>query len=458
MADYQIYQLILTLIVFVILTSIFATFVVWIIKLNIKLIKNGAEDEKITTEYKKQQAKKPSLFGKIVDKVVIVLCCGVLFVAFGFSVIVSANDGKVCSDLPALSVVQSDSMSFVSEDNKYSYGKNYTDQLQIFDLILTYELPAESELKVGDIVVYQQNDLMIVHRIVAIEEPNKNHSERYFVLQGDANKSADMFPVRYSQMKSIYRGDRIPFVGSFVNFMQSPAGLLCVVLVLFAMISLPIADKKLKKVTTDRLIAIGVINSPDQQVVEDESRQTDQQVEQNIVLTDEQSEHVDLIDNTLAMQTVAFVENANEQEITSDQGEKQSEQSLFAKFSQTKTFAQKLEESTGLLKARYESLTKYLDCIKKVSARQSKKCLTYRRGRVPVAKLVIRGKTLNLYLSLDPQKFVGTKYKYQDVSNSRAYKNFAMRIKISSDRQVKWAKELVDKLVSQKGLSFVDKD
>jgi len=73
---------------------------------------------------------------------------------------------------------------------------------------------------------------------------------------------------------------------------------------------------------------------------------------------------------------------------------------------------------------------------------------------VPVAKLVIRGKTLNLFLSLNPDEFANTKYKYQNVAHRKAYKDFAMRIKLTSERQVKWSKELVDKLVEQKNLTF----
>ena len=65
-------------------------------------------------------------------------------------------------------------------------------------------------------------------------------------MQGDAVSSPDRFPVLYSQMRGIYKGEKIPFVGSFVLFMQSPAGWLCMLLVLIALISTPILEKKLQ--------------------------------------------------------------------------------------------------------------------------------------------------------------------------------------------------------------------
>ena len=105
-----------------------------------------------------------------------------------------------------------------------------------------------------DIVVYQQDDLMVIHRIVGIEEPNESHpNDRYFLCQGDAVGTPDRFPVKYSQIKGIYRNEKVPFVGSFVLFMQSPAGWLCILLVVFALIATPIAEKKIWAVEEERL-------------------------------------------------------------------------------------------------------------------------------------------------------------------------------------------------------------
>ena len=88
--------------------------------------------------------------------------------------------------------------------------------------------------------------MFVIHRIVGIEKPNEQHPNAWhFLLQGDAVETPDRFPVLYEQMQGIYEGERVPFVGSFVLFMQSPAGWLCILLVLFAMIATPIVEKKL---------------------------------------------------------------------------------------------------------------------------------------------------------------------------------------------------------------------
>ena len=139
-------------------------------------------------------------------------------------------------------------------------------QLQTVDLIVTEKLPDEFELQLYDIVVYEVDDTLIVHRIVRIEEPNEKHpNERHFLLQGDALENPDRFPVRYSQMKGIYAGKRLPFIGSFVMFLQSPAGYLCILLVLFSLIFAPFMDKKIEKEKQKRLaliLAMQGLNAP----------------------------------------------------------------------------------------------------------------------------------------------------------------------------------------------------
>ena len=114
-------------------------------------------------------------------------------------------------DIPRMQVVCSESMSEKHSKNTYLRKNNLNDQFDMFDVIITYELPKESELKKYDIVVYEIDGTLVVHRIVNIEEPNEKHpNERHFLLQGDNVESPDKFPVKYSQMRGIYKGDKIP--------------------------------------------------------------------------------------------------------------------------------------------------------------------------------------------------------------------------------------------------------
>ena len=63
----------------------------------------------------------------------------------------------------------------------------------------------------------------------------------------------------------------------------------------------------------------------------------------------------------------------------------------------------------------------------------------------------MRGKTVNVFLALNPNEYLDSKYVFQDVSGVKKYALYPMRVRLSSDRQAKWACELID-LVLQKHL------
>ena len=100
---------------------------------------------------------------------------------FIFSTYVNCQQNSTFDNIPTLKVVNSASMSVKHEDNKYLVENDLNDQFQTFDLILTYKLPKEEDLELYDIVVYEVDEILVIHRIVGIEEPNEQHSERYFL-------------------------------------------------------------------------------------------------------------------------------------------------------------------------------------------------------------------------------------------------------------------------------------
>ena len=254
MSEYDKYVFFLCLIVFVALTALFSALLAYIVKCVIKLIRNGVEDDILRAEYEKNKDK-PAGVGLLSRLLSGVLCLAMLGV-FAFSIYLKLTESEF-SQSASVWIVKSPSMSFKHEENSYLFRNNLNDQLNTFDLVVTRPLPAENELQVYDIVVYEVNNELVIHRIVAIEEPNDKHpGKRYFLLQGDAVDKPDRFPVYYSQMKAIYEGERIPFLGSFISFMQSPSGYICILLILFALIATPIVEKKVNTEKECRLSQI----------------------------------------------------------------------------------------------------------------------------------------------------------------------------------------------------------
>lgn len=245
MGSYETYVFILCLIVFIMLTGVSILALSIIVKQFVKLIRFGAEDKEIKNEYAELLEGKR---GTILEKIVSYIFCAI-FLVFSVGVLyVNVTQNSYSQDIPNLTVVKTGSMEEKNPKNEYLYLYNLDDQINTFDLIFVYEKPSQEQLELYDIVVYEVDETLLVHRIVQIEEPNQSHpDERWFLCQGDAVDAPDRFPVKYSQIRAIYRGERVPFVGSFVLFMQSPAGWLCIILIVGAIIATPIIEKKIQR-------------------------------------------------------------------------------------------------------------------------------------------------------------------------------------------------------------------
>ncbi len=413
MTKQDIYVLVLCLIVFILLAGLSAVMITSIVKMTIKLTRHGLEDEDIKTEYAKEKASKVKAQKGVFDYIVSLLLCVVLLAAFGFSLYVNLQEDHYFEKIPTFKVVNTGSMAKKHEKNTYLSENGLDNQIDAFDVILTYKMPKEEDLELYDIVVYEVDDMLIVHRIVGIEEPNKDHpDERYFLLQGDAVESPDRFPVLYSQMRAVYRGQKIPFVGTFVTFMQSPAGWLCVLLIVAGVVITPIVEKRINEERKLRLIAMGIITE----------------------------DGVDIAD------ALALAEASKGGAFAHLQGKRD-----------TRTFAEKLAEASEEVQARYAEIEEYLLRIEKISVKESKKYRSFRSGRLSVARFALRGKTLNIYLGLDPKEYAESKYIFTDLSEVKAAASFPMRIKLTSERQVRWTKELLEQLCEKNALTVAEK-
>ena len=264
MTQYEVYIFILCLIVFILLTTLSIVSITLITKMYLRLVRSGLEDEKLIIEHEKERIRKANKFSKAVDIAIAVFLCAILIFMFSGSIYINCTQNVYFDNVPTYRVVKTGSMAKKNKKNTYLVENGLDNQIQTFDLIATYKIPKEEDLKLYDIVVYEYDDMLIVHRIVGIEEPNEKHpNERYFLLQGDAVDAPDRFPVLYSQMRGIYRGEKIPFVGSFVLFMQSPAGWLCILLVAITVFATPVLEKKIAK---DKGLRLAIILSVEEEV------------------------------------------------------------------------------------------------------------------------------------------------------------------------------------------------
>ena len=493
MSKHDIYVFFLCLIVFTVLTVLSIVCLTSIVKLTVKCIVHGAEDESIKKEFE-QRAKQPKAnkVGAMIDFVVSAVFTCALLVVFAFSIVLNVAGNTYFDNIPTAKVVQTGSMSYKHEKNTYLEKNNLNDQFDTFDVILTYKLPDEMELKLYDVVVYEVDDILLVHRIVGIEEPNAQHpNERHFLLQGDAVESPDRFPVRYSQMRAIYRGERIPFLGSFVNFMQSPAGWLCVLLAVSAMIATPIIEKILERAKQERFALISANAETVEELLEsvpatpvpivsvpkETEAQPVQAVQTPVVVAEEifveetpvqeelaPAEEI-FVEETPVVPSVAEVQPVQEEtpvvlsatEETALEEEPQKGGFGFSGKRDMRTFKQKLAEADESTLAKYRDVVELIARIDRARGQDSRRFESFKRGTAGIARFALRGKTLNIYLGLDPKAFAGTKYVFEDVSDVKAFELYPMRMKLTSERQTRWAKELIERLASDNGWQILEK-
>lgn len=118
-----------------------------------------------------------------------------------------------------------------------------------------------------------------------------------------------------------------------------------------------------------------------------------------------------------------------------------------------KSFLARLIQSSDDAKRYFAEVANYLvgyGLRKRISWR----CVSFFKGREVVARLNVRGKTLCLYLALDPAAYADTKYRVEDASDVKRFEDAPAMTRIRSARAEKYAFELIDELAAKRELAY----
>ena len=107
-------------------------------------------------------------------------------------------------------------------------------------------LKATDELAVGDIIVFKSGNVLVVHRIVAIDGDS-------ITTKGDANNAADT-PVSREDVKGKVTAV-IPSVGVAVEAIRSPVGIICTLAITFILLLMSFKSSGRGDETTEELRA-----------------------------------------------------------------------------------------------------------------------------------------------------------------------------------------------------------
>ncbi|MGN1372651.1 MAG: uL15 family ribosomal protein [Candidatus Coproplasma sp.] len=103
-------------------------------------------------------------------------------------------------------------------------------------------------------------------------------------------------------------------------------------------------------------------------------------------------------------------------------------------------------------KEYFAAIANYLSSFAGIRVRKSWKHLSFNKGRAQLAKIGVRGKTLWLFLALDPSEFKEGKYHGEDFSQTAQYKQVPFAVKIKSDYGLRRAKELINLLAGRQNI------
>lgn len=115
------------------------------------------------------------------------------------------------------------------------------------------------------------------------------------------------------------------------------------------------------------------------------------------------------------------------------------------------SFEARLSLGDETMRARYTALAEALTSYAGVRRRTTWHYDAFYHGRGTCARIGVRGKTVSLYLALDPQAYSQSKYHFTDVSEITLYRGTPMQLRVRSDRALHLACELIRLMMEHLG-------
>lgn len=223
-----------------------------------RLAEVGDIDEDLKREYISEHRYKPFRIGGKVLELVIALG---LISLFTMALVVKANGDRFAINGQDVYVVRSGSMAKLNPNNPdYDFMKDFHDRFDVYDMVFIKDKPVDpAEFQLGQIIMYKSGEQNIIHRLVEIKKPSETPDSQYhYICCGDANAFRDGY-VTYDDIVGVYADHKVPFVGVFVLWLQSPLGYVVIgIIVVYGIYSTYLEDS-LNKVRNKRLVEIGYL-------------------------------------------------------------------------------------------------------------------------------------------------------------------------------------------------------
>lgn len=217
-------------------------------------IKQGKRDIEIIDEviYEKQIAvrRRKKIF-KVVKTILYYLCMLIVVPLFLLSVVSKFQNNTLMIGNKAMMVVGSDSMSYQNEKNDYLKTNNLNDQFETYDILILEKVENYSDLKQYDVIAYKNNKgINIIHRIKEFKVEN---GLKVMVTRGDANNGDDEYKPVFDDVIGRVTSTRIQGLGMFIMFLQSYAGIITIVSLIYCLLMIDFYSTKIEKTQDNRV-------------------------------------------------------------------------------------------------------------------------------------------------------------------------------------------------------------
>lgn len=203
------------------------------------------------------------------------------------------------------------------------------------------------------------------------------------------------------------------------------------------------------------VVAAGVSETAAAEVVEEEPQAEEQLVTVSDLLVEEEPAEEEPAaeepDEVIEEIVEDIDENLSDEEIMPDGMDGLSGGVDFANMMKyNRSFIARIIQGTDDQKNYYGQVKTALLSYKKVNSNVAWGAERFNKGRETIARFKIRGKTLCLYLALDPDEYATSVYHHADVSDNKSMHGTPMMVKIKSPLGVKKAIRLIDDMLAKR--------
>ncbi len=259
MSSIEIISLVVTLVCVISFSVVFTILFRNYYLTNIESVKAGREDADLIEQAVYQDRQNKSKTKKALKKALRIteyVIMGLICAFFVFSMYSRFSGNVLMFGKHSFIVIATDSMSLQNSNNAYLKENNLDNQFNAHDIIGLAPYDSEDDIKLYDVIAYKsKDDVVIVHRIRVIE--TLEDGSKAYHTRGDKNAIDDDNNfygayLTYDDIIGHYTGARTPEIGIFIIFVQSNAGIITIVSIIYCLLMYDRLNSKYEKAMDER--------------------------------------------------------------------------------------------------------------------------------------------------------------------------------------------------------------